>query len=212
MTTARSSPTPSRRRSSATSTRSSAPRTRAPASSAPWRCSRTSARRTPRASTPTFRSEHTHTITPHPRPLVFVKRPEAKQRPKPALSAGNGDKTMSAPVTAIVAYDAHFYEQMPRLFPSRDMKSTFQGMPAEKQQKLAFMNGTLQGGYLILAARALGLDCGPMAGFDNAQVDATFFPNGPWKSNFLLNLGYGDTSKLFPRNPRLDFDAACRIE
>jgi len=144
--------------------------------------------------------------------LVFVKSPEAKQRLKPALSAGNVDKTMSAPVTAIVAYDAHFYEQMPRLFPSRDMKSTFQGMPAEKQQKLAFMNGTLQGGYLILAARALGLDCGPMAGFDNAQVDATFFPNGPWKSNFLLNLGYGDTSKLFPRNPRLDFDDACRIE
>ncbi|ATB31111.1 malonic semialdehyde reductase [Melittangium boletus] len=144
--------------------------------------------------------------------LVFVKSPEAKQRLKPALAAGNVDKTMSAPVTAIVAYDSRFHEQMPKLFPSRDLKSGFQAMPEEKLHKLAYMNSTLQGGYLILAARALGLDCGPMAGFDNAKVDETFFPDGQWKSNFLLNLGYGDPSKLFPRNPRLDFNDACRIE
>ena len=92
------------------------------------------------------------------------------------------------------------------------MKTQLAGQPAEVRNKMALMNGTLQGGYLILAARALGLDCGPMAGFDNAKVDAAFFPDGKWKSNFLLNLGYGDASKLHPRNPRLDFDEACRIE
>jgi 3-hydroxypropanoate dehydrogenase len=144
--------------------------------------------------------------------LVFVKSPEAKQRLKPALSAGNVDKTMSAPVTAIVAYDSRFHEQMHKLFPARDVKPMFQAMPEENVRKMAHMNSSLQGGYLIVAARALGLDCGPMAGFDNAQVDATFFPDGQWKSNFLLNLGYGDASKLHPRGPRLDFAEACRIE
>ncbi|WNG23984.1 malonic semialdehyde reductase [Cystobacter fuscus] len=144
--------------------------------------------------------------------LVFVKSQAAKERLKPALSAGNVDKTMNAPVTAIVAYDTEFYEQMPKLFPARDMKPMFLGMPAEAREKSAYMNSSLQGAYLILAARGLGLDCGPMAGFNNAKVDATFFPDGKWKSNFLLNLGYGDPAKLFPRNPRLDFADACRIE
>jgi 3-hydroxypropanoate dehydrogenase len=144
--------------------------------------------------------------------LVFVKSPEAKQRLKPALAAGNVDKTMSAPVTAIVAYDTQFHEHLPRLSPQRDFKSMFAAMPPEGRERAAFMNSSLQGGYLILAARALGLDCGPMGGFDSAKVDAEFFPNGPWKSNFLLNLGYGDPAKLYPRNPRLDFEEACRIE
>ncbi|MBM7118951.1 malonic semialdehyde reductase [Archangium primigenium] len=144
--------------------------------------------------------------------LVFVKSPEAKQRLKPALSAGNVDKTMSAPVTAIVAYDSRFHEQMHKLFPARDVKPMFQAMPEENVRKMAHMNSSLQGGYLIVAARGLGLDCGPMAGFDNAKVDETFFPDGQWKSNFLLNLGYGDSTKLHPRGPRLDFAEACRIE
>ncbi|EPX57834.1 putative reductase RutE in pyrimidine catabolism pathway [Cystobacter fuscus DSM 2262] len=144
--------------------------------------------------------------------LVFVKSQAAKEKLKPALSAGNVDKTMNAPVTAIVAYDTEFYEQMSKLFPARDMKPIFLGMPPEAREKSAYMNSSLQGAYLILAARGLGLDCGPMAGFDNAKVDAAFFPDGKWKSNFLLNLGYGDPAKLFPRNPRLDFADACRIE
>ena len=151
-------------------------------------------------------------LNSQPLRLVFVKSAEAKQRLKPALSAGNVDKTMSAPVTVIVAYDTQFHGHITRLYPARDMTSLFAQMPPEGRERMAFMNGTLQGGYLILAARALGLDCGPMGGFDNAKVDAAFFPTGPWKSNFLLNLGYGDGTKLHPRNPRLDFDEACRIE
>jgi 3-hydroxypropanoate dehydrogenase len=148
----------------------------------------------------------------NPMRLVFVKSAAAKEKLRTSLSPGNLDKTMAAPATAIVAYDLEFYEQMGKLFPGRDMKSAFGGMPAEKRERAAFQNGSLQGGYLILAARALGLDCGPMGGFDNAKVDAAFFPDGKWKSNFLLNLGYGDPAKLFPRNPRLDFDEACKIE
>ncbi len=144
--------------------------------------------------------------------IVFVKSREAKERLKPTLSPGNVDKTMNAPVTAIIAYDTEFYEKMPQLFPSRDMKSGILAKPAEAREEMAFMNSSLQGGYLILAARALGLDCGPMGGFDNAKVDAAFFPDGKWKSNFLVNLGYGDPEKLYPRNPRLDFSEACRIE
>ncbi|WP_257460418.1 malonic semialdehyde reductase [Archangium lipolyticum] len=147
-----------------------------------------------------------------PMRLVFVKSREAKERLKPTLSPGNVDKAMNAPVTVIVAYDTGFHEKMPKLFPARDMKTQLSGLPAEAREKMAFMNSTLQGAYLILAARALGLDCGPMAGFDNAKVDAAFFPDGKWKSNFLLNLGYGDAARLFPRNPRLDFDEACRID
>ncbi|NOK00312.1 MULTISPECIES: malonic semialdehyde reductase [Myxococcus] len=144
--------------------------------------------------------------------ILFVKSREAKERLKPTLSPGNVDKTMNAPVTAIIAYDTEFYEKMPQLFPARDMKTGFLAIPAEAREKTAYMNSSLQGGYFILAARALGLDCGPMAGFDNAKVDAAFFPEGKWKSNFLINLGYGDAEKLFPRNPRLDFSEACRIE
>lgn len=144
--------------------------------------------------------------------LVFVKSPEAKERLKPALDAGNVDKTMSAPVTVIVAYDVDFHEQMPKLFPARDLKSRFGAMPTPARERMAFMNGTLEGAYLLLAARSLGLDCGPMAGFDNAKVDVTFLQGTSWRSNFLMNLGYGDATKLHPRNPRLDFAEAARIE
>jgi 3-hydroxypropanoate dehydrogenase len=144
--------------------------------------------------------------------VVFVKSQAAKEKLRPALSPGNVDKTMAAPATAIVAYDIDFHEKMPKLFPARDMKSSFAAMTVEKRERAAFMNSSLQGAYLIIAARAMGLDCGPMGGFDNAKVDAAFFPDGKWKSNFLVNLGYGDPSKLFPRHPRLDFDEACRIE
>jgi 3-hydroxypropanoate dehydrogenase len=147
-----------------------------------------------------------------PMRLVFVKSREAKEQLKPCLAPGNVDKTMNAPVTAIVAYDTEFHEKMPKLFPARDMRTQLLGQSAEARQQMAFMNSTLQGAYLILAARGLGLDCGPMAGFDNAKVDAAFFRDGKWKSNFLLNLGYGDPAKLYPRNPRLDFDEACRVE
>ena len=146
-----------------------------------------------------------------PARFVFVVSREAKERLRPALSAGNLDKTMAAPVTAIVAYDLEFYDKLPRLFPHTDARSWFAGKP-EHILTTAFRNGTLQGGYLILAARALGLDCGPMSGFDNAKVDAAFFPDGTVKSNFLCNLGYGDPEKLMPRHPRLPFEEACRIE
>jgi 3-hydroxypropanoate dehydrogenase len=146
-----------------------------------------------------------------PMRVVFVKSQEAKERLRPCLSPGNVDKTMTAPATAIVAYDLAYYEYFPRLFPAADMRTMALGMPAERRERAAFQNGSLQGGYLILAARALGLDCGPMGGFDNAKVDAAFFPDGTWRSNFLVNLGYGDESKLRPRNPRLSFDEACRI-
>ncbi len=147
-----------------------------------------------------------------PMRIVFVKSAAAKERLKPALSPGNLDKTMSAPVTAIVGYDLEFYEKLPKLFPHFDMRSMFLQAPEDKRERAAFQNSTLQGAYLIVVARAFGLDCGPMAGFDNAKVDEAFFPGGKVRSNFLLNLGYGDASKLFPRNPRLEFEEACRIE
>jgi 3-hydroxypropanoate dehydrogenase len=143
--------------------------------------------------------------------FVFVRSPEAKARLKPALAAGNAEKTMAAPVTVIVAHDLEFYEKLPRLFPHTDARSWFFGKP-DHILTSAFRNGSLEGAYFILAARALGLDCGPMSGFDNAKVDAAFFPDGKWKSNFLINLGYGDKATLHPRNPRLDFSEACRIE
>jgi 3-hydroxypropanoate dehydrogenase len=144
--------------------------------------------------------------------VAFVKSHEAKERLRPALSPGNVDKTMSAPVTAIVAYDLAFYENLPKLFPHvPGMRERFAGMPAEVRDRMAMMNAWLQGGYVITAARALGLDCGPMAGFDNAKVDAAFFEGQTWRSAFLVNLGYGDPSKLFPRSPRLEFAEACRI-
>lgn len=146
-----------------------------------------------------------------PMRIVFVRSPEAKARLEPALSSNNREKTMAAPVCAIVAYDPKFYELLPRLFPHMDARPWF-ATNAPFAEQNAFRNGSIQGGYLILAARALGLDCGPMSGFDNAKVDAAFFPDGAWKSNFLCNLGYGDRAKLRDRGPRLSFDEACRIE
>ncbi len=145
-----------------------------------------------------------------PARIVFVRSPEAKQRLKPALAPGNVDKTMAAPATAIIAYDTKFYENLPRLFPQTDARSWFAGNQP-LIESTAFRNGTLQGAYLIIAARSLGLDAGPMSGFDNAKVDLAFFPDGKIKSNFLINLGYGDKSKLYPRNPRLSFDDAAQI-
>jgi len=145
-----------------------------------------------------------------PMRIVFVRSPEAKQRLKPALAPGNLDKTMAAPVTAIIGHDMEFYEKLPTLFPHADARSWFIGNEA-MIQGTAFRNGTLQGAYFILALRALGLDCGPMSGFDNAKVDAAFFAGTPIRSNFLVNIGYGDPAGLYPRGPRLDFAEACRV-
>jgi 3-hydroxypropanoate dehydrogenase len=145
-----------------------------------------------------------------PARFVFVRSPAAKERLLAAMSPGNVEKTRTAPVTVIIAYDTEFHEKLPKLFPHEDARSWFAG-----NQPLidttAFRNGTLQGAYLILAARALGLDAGPMSGFDNAKVDREFFPDGKIKSNFVVNLGYGDRAKLFPRNPRLTFEEAAQI-
>lgn len=146
-----------------------------------------------------------------PARFVFVLTPDGKERLRPALSAGNLAKTMAAPCTVIVAYDLEFYEALPRLFPHTDARSWFAGKADDHIRTTALRNGSLQGAYLIVAARALGLDCGPMSGFDNALVDAAFFPDGRWKSNFLVNLGRGDPASLHPRNPRLAFEEACRI-
>ena len=146
-----------------------------------------------------------------PARLVFVKSAEAKAKLEPALDEGNRAKTMAAPVTVIVAHDEDFHEKLPYLFPHTDAKSWFDG-PREGRREAAFRNGSLQGAYVILAARALGLDTGPMSGFDNAKVDEAFFAGTAIKSNFLINLGHGDTAKLFPRSPRLSFDEAARIE
>jgi 3-hydroxypropanoate dehydrogenase len=143
--------------------------------------------------------------------IVFVTSTAAKRKLALALAAGNHDKTMAAPATAILAYDMEFYEKLARLFPHTDARSWFAGKP-EAIAAAAFRNASIQGGYFIVAARALGLDCGPMSGFDNAKVDAAFFPDGQFKSNFLCNLGYGAPGSAKPRNPRLTFDEACRIE
>jgi len=145
-----------------------------------------------------------------PARFVFLTTPEAKERLRPALSPGNVEKTMTAPVAVIVAWDTEFHEKLPQLFPARDMHSIFAGNAALLHEP-AFRNSTLQGAYFMLAARGLGLDCGPMSGFDQQKVNAEFFPDGKWKANFLINLGYGDPSKLFPRNPRLSFEEACRV-
>jgi 3-hydroxypropanoate dehydrogenase len=151
------------------------------------------------------------TMNTQPARLVFVVSKEGKERLRPALSPGNLDKTMAAPATAIVAHDLEFYTHLPRVFPNNpNAKSFFEGK-TEHVERTALRNGSLQGAHLIVAARALGLDCGPMSGFDNAKVDAAFFPEGKVKSNFLCNLGYGDPAKVFPRNPRLAFDEACKI-
>jgi 3-hydroxypropanoate dehydrogenase len=145
--------------------------------------------------------------------IVFVKSREAKERLRPALMPGNVEKTMSAPVTAIVAFDARYYDKLPQLFPARpETRDRIAGMPEAQRDQLGTQSALLQAGYLILAARALGLDCGPMGGFVPAEVDAAFFPDGAWRSLLLVNLGYGDRDKLFPRLPRLSFEEACRIE
>ncbi len=145
-----------------------------------------------------------------PARIVFVRSAAAKERLLPAMAPGNLEKTRTAPVTAIIAHDTEFHEKLPKLFPQADARSWFAGNQA-LIDTTAFRNGTLQGAYLILAARALGLDAGPMSGFDNAKVDQEFFPGGKIKSNFLINLGYGDHAKLFPRNPRLPFAEAAQI-
>ena len=146
----------------------------------------------------------------NPARFVFVRSQEAKAKLAACVSPGNHDKTLAAPVTAILAYDLEFYENLPTLFPHVDARSWFFGKH-EHALATAFRNSTLQGGYFILAARALGLDCGGMSGFDNAKVDAAFFANTKWHSNFLINIGYGDASKLMPRHPRLAFEDACRV-
>ena len=145
-----------------------------------------------------------------PMRVLFLRSKEAKEKLRPALTEGNVAKTMAAPVTAVVAYDMDFHEQLPKLFPHTDARSWFVGNESLIEET-AIRNGTLQGAYLIMAARALGLDCGPMSGFDRDLVDRTFFPDGRVKSNFLCNLGHGDEVGLHPRSPRLDFDDACRV-
>lgn len=160
-----------------------------------------------------------------PARILFLRSPEAKQRLLPALDPGNVEKMRSAPLTAIIAYDLKFYENLPKLFPhAPQYASVFRENP-ELIERTAFRNGTLQGAYFIMAARSLGLDCGPMSGFDNEKVDREFFsgpsastcavhehcPESHIRSNFLCNLGYGDPSRLHPRLPRLSFDEACRL-
>ena len=146
-----------------------------------------------------------------PMRIVFVRSREAKEKLKPALAPGNVDKTMAAPVTAIIGMDVRFYERLPKLYPHADARAWFKDLPADVLEYVALRNSSLQGAYLILAARSLGLDCGPMSGFDNAAVDAAFFAGTTVKSNFLCNLGHGDASKLYPRAPRLGFEEACQV-
>ena len=145
-----------------------------------------------------------------PARFVFVKSEDAKERLKPHLSEGNREKTMQAPVCAIIGYDLDFDEHMPKLFPHTDARSWFAGKP-DKIKETAFRNGTLQGAYLILAARLHGLDCGPMSGFDNEAVDKAFFAGTSVKSNFLCSIGYGDPSGMRPRSPRFSFDEIAKI-
>ncbi len=145
-----------------------------------------------------------------PARFLFLRSPEAKQRLAPALSEGNLAKTMSAPVTVVVAHDLDFHDKLPYLFPHTDARAWFDG-PRENRVRPAQLNGDLQTAYLILAARALGLDAGPMTGFDNAVLDAEFFAGTQWKSSVLVNLGKGDPASIFPRSPRLPFDEAARI-
>ncbi|MBA2126369.1 malonic semialdehyde reductase [Hyphomicrobium methylovorum] len=145
-----------------------------------------------------------------PARIVFVKSKEAKERLRPHLSQGNLEKTMAAPVTAILAYDLKFYEHLPRLYPAADAKSWFTGNKAHTE-RTAFLNGSLQGAYFIVAARAMGLDCGPMSGFNNNGVDEEFFSGTDIKSNFLCNVGYGDPSGVRPRTPRFHFDEIAKI-
>jgi 3-hydroxypropanoate dehydrogenase len=143
--------------------------------------------------------------------VIFVKSREAKERLKPALDAGNVNKVMTAPVTAILGMDIRFYEKLPRLFPHADARSWFKDLPEPVLEYIALRNSSLQGAYFMLAARSLGLDCGPMSGFNNDKVDAAFYAGTTIKSNFLCALGYGDASKLHPRSPRLAFEETCQI-
>lgn len=143
--------------------------------------------------------------------FVFVRTPEGKEKLRPALSSGNRDKTMAAPVTAIIAYDLAFFDKLPELFPHTDARPWFTSSPAFAEQT-AFRNSSLQGAYLILAARALGLDTGPMSGFKADLIDEAFFAGTTWRTNFLINLGFGDPSGLFERLPRLPFDQACSLQ
>ncbi len=145
-----------------------------------------------------------------PARFVFVCSREAKERLKKGLMAGNIPQTMEAPVTVVVAYDTRFYEHLPEQFPAMDVKGIFEGNPTLSREA-AFRNGSLQGAYLMMAARSLGLDCGPMSGFDPAVVDAEFFPDGRFRSNFLVNLGIADPEKYYPRGPRLAFEAAAQV-
>jgi 3-hydroxypropanoate dehydrogenase len=145
-----------------------------------------------------------------PARFVFVCSAEGKVRLGECVNPGNVAKVASAPVTVIVAGDTRFYDEMPKLFPSRDYQSVFAGKDALIADMLA-RNVPLQGAYMIIAARALGLDCGPMSGFDATKLNAAFFPDGRWQANFICSLGYGLAESLFPRNPRLDFEEACRI-
>lgn len=142
--------------------------------------------------------------------IVFIKSDEAKEKLKPVLSEGNVEKTMTAPVTAILAEDTKFYDHMPKLFPHTDAKSWFIGND-DLIRETAFRNSTLQGAYFIMAARSLGLDCGPMSGFDTDKLNEAFFKDTTFKVNFLCNLGYGDPKNLFPRSPRFEFDDVCEI-
>lgn len=142
--------------------------------------------------------------------FVFVTSQEGKEKLKPALSSGNVEKTMTAPVTVIVAHDMAFYDRLPQLFPHADARSWFTGSP-ELVKETAFRNSSLQAGYLILAARSLGLDAGPMSGFDPSKVNEAFFADSSWQVNMLINLGYGDNEKLHPRLPRLRFEQACKL-
>jgi 3-hydroxypropanoate dehydrogenase len=154
------------------------------------------------------------TLNSQPMRIVFVRSKAAKDKLAPALTPGNLDKTMKTQVTAIIAYDSRFYEFLPKNFPNNPKaKDGFEGEGKQaSNDRVALRNGSLQGAYFIIAARGLGLDCGPMSGFDNAKVDAAFFADGRWKSNFLVNLGKADPAKVFPRNPRLTFEEACRID
>ncbi len=153
------------------------------------------------------------TMNTQPMRLVFVRTKEGKEKLRPALSPGNLDKTMAAPATAIIAWDTRFYDNLAKAFPHKaDARDLFAAAGKEAHaHTTAFRNGSMQGGYFILAARAIGLDCGPMSGFDNAKVDAAFFPDGRCKSNFLCNLGKGDPAKVMQRLPRLTFEEACQL-
>jgi 3-hydroxypropanoate dehydrogenase len=142
--------------------------------------------------------------------IVFLKSNASKERLKPFLLESNQSKVMTSPVTAILAWDVKFYDQLPKLFPHTDARSWFAGND-KMIYDTAFRNSSLQAAYFMIAARAHGLDCGSMSGYDQAKTDAEFFPGGEWKSNFICALGYGDDAKLFPRNPRLGFDEACKI-